>query len=53
VIAGSKPKQCNVRSEASRHFRNKKEEYLKARTDDLDTNSKSKNIRDLYRHINN
>jgi len=39
----------NVRCEASRHFRNKKKEYLKAKIDELETNSKIKNIRDLYR----
>ena len=41
----------NVRSEASRHFRNKKKAYLKAKIEDLETNSKIKNIRDLYRGI--
>jgi hypothetical protein len=41
----------NVRREASRHFRNKKKEYLKAKINDLKTNSKNKNIRDLYRGI--
>ena len=41
----------NVRREASRHFRNKKA-YLKAKIEDLETNSKIKNIRDLYRGIN-
>ena len=51
------PSQCNVdnlnsvRREASRHFRNKKKEYLKAKTEKLETNSKIKNIRDLYRGI--
>ena len=34
----------NVRHEASRHFRNKKEEYLKAKIEELKTNSKIKNI---------
>ena len=38
----------NVRCEASRHFRNKKEEYLKATIDDLETKSKLTSIRDLY-----
>jgi len=38
----------NVRREASRHFRNKKKEYLKAKINKLETNSKIKNIRDLY-----
>ena len=41
----------NVRSEASRHFRNKKKVYLKAKIEDLETNSKIKNIRDVYRGI--
>jgi len=41
----------NVRCEASRHFRNKKKEYLKAKFDELETDSKMKNIRDLYRGI--
>ena len=43
----------NVRREASRHFRNKKKEYLKAKIDELETNSKIKNIRDLFGGINN
>jgi hypothetical protein len=42
----------NVRREASRHFRNKKREYLKEKINELTTNSKNKNIRDLYRGIN-
>jgi hypothetical protein len=37
----------NVRRAASRHFRNKKKQYLKAKSDELETNSKIKNIRDL------
>jgi len=41
----------NVRLEASGHFRNKKKECLKAKFDELETNSKAKNIRDLYRSI--
>ena len=40
-----------VRREASRHFRNKKKAYLKAKIEDLETNSKIKNVRDLYRGI--
>jgi hypothetical protein len=35
----------NVRREASRHFRNKKKEYLKTKIDELDINSKMINIR--------
>jgi hypothetical protein len=42
----------NVRSETSRTFRNKKREYLKGKTNELETNNKNKNIRDLYRGIN-
>ena len=41
----------NVRREASRHFRNRKKAYLKAKIKELETNSKIKNIRDLYRGI--
>jgi hypothetical protein len=42
----------NVGHETSRHFRNKKREYLKDKINELATNSKNKNIRDLYRGIN-
>jgi hypothetical protein len=42
----------NVRCEASRHFRKKKREYLKGKINELATNSKNKNTRDLYREIN-
>jgi hypothetical protein len=42
----------DVRQEASRHFRNKKREYLKDKINELELNSKNKNIRDLYRGIN-
>ena len=38
----------NVKFVASRHYRNKKKEYLKAKIDELETNSKTKNIRDLF-----
>jgi hypothetical protein len=34
----------NARQEASRHFRNKKREYLKAKINELQINSKNKNI---------
>jgi len=44
--------QNNVRSKGSRNFRNKKKkEYLKAKIEELQTNSKLKNIRNLYRDI--
>jgi hypothetical protein len=41
-----------VRREASRYFRNKKREYLKDKINELATNSKNRNIRDLYGGIN-
>jgi len=41
----------SVRHEASRHSRKKKKEYLKAKIDELETNSKMKNIAHLYRGI--
>jgi hypothetical protein len=40
----------NVRHEASRHFRNKKMEYLKPKTDELEINSKIKNFRLVQGH---
>jgi hypothetical protein len=42
----------NVRREAGRYFRNKKEDCLKDKINELATSSKNKNIRDLYRGIN-
>ena len=42
----------NVRRDASRHFRNKKKAYLRGKIEELETNSKINNIRDLYRGIN-
>jgi hypothetical protein len=42
----------NVRREASRYFRNKRREYLKHKINELATNSKNKNIIDLYSGIN-
>jgi len=41
----------NGRREDSRHSRNKKRKYMKATTDELETKSKIKNIRDLYSGI--
>jgi hypothetical protein len=38
----------SVRLEASRHFRNRKMEYLKDKINELATHSKNKNIKDLY-----
>jgi len=42
----------NVRREVSRHFRNRKRAYLRAEIEELETNSRIQNIRDLYRGIN-
>jgi hypothetical protein len=42
----------NVRHEAIRYFRSKKRENLKDKISELAMNSKNKNIRDLYRGIN-
>jgi hypothetical protein len=36
---------------ASRHYRNIKREYLKDKINDLQSSSKNKNIRELYRGI--
>jgi len=41
----------NVRRDAIRHFRNKMKAYLKAKIEQLETNSKIKNIRHLYKDI--
>jgi hypothetical protein len=52
------PNQSNVenlnkvRRDASTHLRNKKKAYMKAKIEELETNSKLKNVRDLYRGIN-
>ena len=42
----------NIRREDSRHFRNKKKAYLRDKIEELETNSKIQNIRDLYGGIN-
>jgi hypothetical protein len=42
----------NVRHKAIRHFRREKKKYLKEKINELATNRKNKNIRDLYRGIN-
>jgi hypothetical protein len=41
----------NVWWEASRHFRDRKGEYLEDKINELESNSKNKNIRNLYRGI--
>jgi len=51
------PSQSNVdnlnkvRREVSRHFSNKKKAFLRAKIEELETNNKIQNIRDLYRGI--
>jgi hypothetical protein len=42
----------NLRCETSRTSRKKKREYLKGKINELETNNKNKNIRDLFRGIN-
>jgi hypothetical protein len=42
----------NLRHETSRIFRENEREYLKGKINELETNNKNKNIRDLYRGIN-
>jgi archaellum biogenesis ATPase FlaH len=41
----------NVRCDASRYFRNKKKAYFKAKIEELESNSKINNIRNLYRAL--
>jgi len=42
----------NARRETSRHITKKTKEFLKAKIDELGTNSQIKNVRDMYRGIN-
>jgi hypothetical protein len=42
----------HLRIKTSKTFRKKKREYLKGKINEPETNNKSKNIRDLYRGIN-
>jgi hypothetical protein len=42
----------NLRCENSRTFTNRKREYLKGKINELESNNKNKNIRDLHRGIN-
>jgi hypothetical protein len=41
-----------VRRKACRHFRNKKREYLKHKINEPESSSQNKNMRDVYRGIN-
>jgi hypothetical protein len=42
----------SLRREASGTFRNKKREYMKGKINELETKNKNRNIRDLYRGLN-
>jgi hypothetical protein len=42
----------NARHKASRHFKNKRREYLKDKINAPATNSKERNFRDMYRGLN-
>jgi hypothetical protein len=37
----------NLKRETTRTFRNKKREYMKDKTNELETNNKNKNLRDF------
>jgi hypothetical protein len=41
----------NIRREASRHFRNKKREYLKEKINELATHSMKKNYREIHKEM--
>jgi hypothetical protein len=55
MVIGSKSNNWgqseHIRCEASRHFRNKKREYVKDKINEIATNNKNKTIRDLQRGI--
>jgi hypothetical protein len=42
----------NIKREASRHFRYKKRKYLKEKINEVASNSRNQDIRDLYGGIN-
>jgi glucan phosphorylase len=52
LVAGPKKCKSNVKWEVSRLSRNKKREYLKDKIIELESNSKNKNIREMYKTIN-
>jgi hypothetical protein len=52
VVAVNEDNLSNVRREVSLYFRNKKRECLKDKINELESNSKNKNIREVYRGIN-
>jgi hypothetical protein len=42
----------NIRCQANRHYMNKKREYLKGKSNELVRSRRDKDIRNLYRRIN-
>jgi len=42
----------NIRHKVGRHFRNKEKTYLKAKFEEPETNSTVKNIKEMYKGIN-
>jgi hypothetical protein len=44
--------KSNIRSENNKIFGNEKREYLKVKINELETNSKNKNVRNLYTGTN-
>jgi hypothetical protein len=43
--------EINWRRKVNTHFRNKKREYLRDKINEVAKNSRNKNIRDIYRRI--
>ncbi|KAJ4436047.1 hypothetical protein ANN_18674 [Periplaneta americana] len=50
-VEANRDNYFNKRQEANRMLRNKKRDYLKEKLNEVETNSKNKNIRDLYKGI--
>jgi hypothetical protein len=51
VAPGNLDNLSNLRGEVSTYFMNKKNENLKAKIDEVETNSRTKNIRGFYTDI--
>jgi predicted nucleic acid-binding protein len=52
IFVAARQAELYLPDEICKHFRNKKKAYLKSKIEELETNSKINNIRDLYRGIN-
>ncbi|KAJ4426281.1 hypothetical protein ANN_27093 [Periplaneta americana] len=50
-VEANRDNYFNKSREANRRLRNKKRDYLKEKLNDVETNNKNKNIRDLYKGI--